>query len=132
MNAFQRLLPGRVWWQGRGLAVLAWSVCGVILAATALVLLTLLIDLLVYPGGVHLLGEDLKRFTEGPRAVRIEGAPADIADEGSYELHDQGLLAAGIRYRSKLFPGWLVRTTGVPAPLRDNDASAVILVLCLA
>jgi ABC-type multidrug transport system fused ATPase/permease subunit len=132
MNAFQRLLPGRVWWQGSGLAVVVWSVCGVIVAATALLLLTLLIDLLVYRGGVDLLGEDLKLFTEGPQAVKIEGAPADIADEGSYELHDQGLLATGIRYRNKFFHGWLVRATGVPSPLRDNDAAAVILVLCLA
>jgi ABC-type multidrug transport system fused ATPase/permease subunit len=132
MNAFQRLLPGRTWWQGSGLAVLAWSILGVILAAAALLLLTLLIDLLVYRGSVDLLGEDLKLFTEGPRAVKIEGAPVDIIDEGSYELHDQGLLAAGIRYRNKFFQGWLVRATGVPSPLRDNDAVAVILVLCLA
>ncbi len=132
MNAFHRLLPTRVWWQGRGLAALIWSLCGVVLAAAALLILTLLIDLLVYRGGVDLLGEDLKLFTEGPRALAIEGAPADVIDDGSYELHDQGLLATGIRYREKFFDGWLVRATGVPSPLRENDAAAVILVLCLA
>jgi ABC-type multidrug transport system fused ATPase/permease subunit len=132
MNAFQRLLPGRIWWHGHGLSAVAWSVCGALLTAVALLLLTLLIDLLVYGGGVDLLGEELKSFTEGPRAVRIEGAPADVVNEGSYQLRDVGLLAAGIRYRDKLFQGWLVRATGVPSPYRDNDAAAVILVLCLA
>jgi ABC-type multidrug transport system fused ATPase/permease subunit len=132
MNAFQHLLPPRIWWRGGGRPVLLWSACGALLAAAALLLLTLLIDLLVYRGGVQLLGEDLRRFTEGPRAVKVEGAPAEVADEGSYELHEQGVLAAGIRYRDRLCCEWLVRATGVPAPLRDNDAAAVILVLCLA
>lgn len=131
MNAFLRLQPSKTWFRGAGLAALLWSLAAALLAGVLLVLLTLLVDLLVFQGAVDLPGPDLQRIAPAAEDVLRGGTPAELDPESTYHLSRLGLTASLLRYRDWLGSGSLYRIGRRTPMLRDNDASAVILVFAL-
>lgn len=131
MNAFLRLQPSKTWTRGAGLAALLWSLAAAILAGVLLVLLTLLVDLLVFQGSVDLPGPDLQQIAPDAEDVLRGGTPPELDAETTYHLSRLGMTASLLRYRDWFWSNGLNRVCQRTPMLRDNEASAVILVFSL-
>jgi ABC-type multidrug transport system fused ATPase/permease subunit len=132
MSPFQRLLSIRSLFRGVGLAALCWSFLGALLSTTIILQLFLLIDLLATGGDVNIPGADLRAIAADNADPLRRGTPDELEDDQIYTLHDQGLLATALRFRSQLFGRPLAALCSRIPLLRDNSAAAILLILVLA
>jgi ABC-type multidrug transport system fused ATPase/permease subunit len=132
MSPFQRLLSLRSLFRGPGLSALAWSCAAALLGALFICLVCLLIDLLATNGDVSLRGAELAAIAPDGADPLRRGAPEKLEDDALYTLHEQGLLAAALRYRGRLLgPPLTFLCARIPL-LHDNAAAAVLLIGALA
>lgn len=132
MSPFKRLLSTRAWVRGPGLAAMLWSLLGAVLSAASVLLGFLLIDLLVSGGDVSIRGSELLAIADDPAHPLRRGTPQQLEEDQLYALHDQGLLATGLRYRRHVFGRPLLAVAQRVPLLRDDAAAAILVILSLA
>jgi len=131
MSPFQRLLSLRTQLRGSGLIAACWSCLAALLAASGIVLVSLLVDLLASGGSVSVRGADLVAIAPEASDPLRRGTPDTLEPDQVYSLHDQGLLATGLRYRNKVIGRPIIALCERVPLLRDNAAAAFVLILCL-
>jgi ABC-type multidrug transport system fused ATPase/permease subunit len=76
-------------------------------------------------------GSDLVAIAPDASDPLRRGTPETLEADQNYTLHDQGLLATALRYRGQLLGRPLMAVCSRVPLLRDNSATAIVLILSL-
>ena len=117
---FRHLPPRRMWFQGSGLLLSAWSVLAAISLASSLGVLFLILDLLTYQGRIEATPAELDKLSPWVTPVNRKG----IAE-------DTGIRSTLWRHRDCPVVTWVRTPLSRFIPLRTNRGTLAVLVVVL-